>query len=91
MRGSKLRIKGRVDGHVPCRISSTGKTQKARSWALRKAFELVKFRAASEPLGATVEFDWTMPVQQILVNGEPAFIQPKECLRGKFVRLVLNR
>ena len=61
------------------------KTQKARSWALRKAFELVKFRAASELPGATVEFDWTMPVRQILVNGEPAFIQPKECLRGKFV------
>ena len=61
------------------------KTQKARSWALRKAFELMKLRAALELPGATVEFDWTIPVRQILVNGEPACIQPKECLRGKFV------
>ena len=61
------------------------KTQKARSWALRKAFELVKHRASSEIPGASIELDWTMPERKVLVNGEPAFIQTKDCLRGSFV------
>ena len=52
---------------------------------MRKAFELVKIRAAAEISGAKIEFDWDMPVRKILVNGEPAFIQQKESMRGSFV------
>ena len=68
-------------------VASRARTtaQKIRSLALRKPFELVKIRAASEIPGATVELDWTMPVRQVWVNGEPVVLQPKECLRGNFV------
>ena len=59
--------------------------QKARNWAFRKAFELVKLRASTEFQGAQMEFDWTMPTRRIMVNGEAAFVQTKESLRGTFV------
>ena len=59
--------------------------QKTRNWAFRKAFELVKLRASTEFQGAQVEFDWTMPTRRIMVNGEAAFVQTKESLRGTFV------
>ena len=61
------------------------KIQKARNWALRKAYELIQVRVVSEVPGAVVEFDWTMPVRKVLVNGESAFVQPKETLHGTFV------
>ena len=68
-------------------VASRARTtaQKIRSSALRKPFELVTIRAASEIPGATVELDWTMPVRQVWVNGEPVVLQPKKCLRGNFV------
>ena len=59
--------------------------QKARNWAFGKAFELVKLPAATESPGANVEFDWSMPTRRVLVNGEAAFVQTKESLRGFFV------
>ena len=59
--------------------------QKARNWAFRKAFELVKLRASTEFQGSQVEFDWTMPTRRIMVNREAAFVQTKESLRGTFV------
>ena len=59
--------------------------QKDRNWAFGKAFELVKLRASTEFPNAPVEFDWTMPTRRILVNGEAAFVQPKDSLRGSFV------
>ena len=61
------------------------KTQKARSWALRKAHDIAKARAAVAFPGARVEMDWIMPVRKVLVNGEPVFVQPKESLRGNFI------
>ena len=60
-------------------------SQKARNWAFRKAFELVKLRASTEFSDAVVEYDWSMPIRKILVNGEAAFEQPKDSLRGSFV------
>ena len=32
-----------------------------------------------------MEFDWAMPTRRIMVNGEAAFEQPKDSLRGSFV------
>ena len=37
----------------------------------------MKLRAESELHGATVKPDWTMPVKKQLINGEPAFLQPR--------------
>ena len=79
--GSKIELMGTSIAVSRART----KTQKARRWALRKAFELVKLRVATALPGATVEFDSTMLVIKILANGDPRFIQPKECLRGKLV------
>ena len=45
----------------------------------------MKLRAATESPGANVEFDWTMPTRRVLVNGEAAFAQTKESLRGTVV------
>ena len=61
------------------------KVQKSRTWALRKAFELLKHRAATASSRSKVEFDWEMPTRQVLVDGEPAFVQEKYTLRGIFV------
>ena len=79
--GSKIELMGTM--FVATRAPT--KTPKARSCGLRKVFELVKLRIASELAGATVELDWTMPEREILVNGKPAFDQTKDCLRGSFV------
>ena len=59
--------------------------QKTRTWALRKAFELIKHRDATATPGSKVDFDWEMPTRKILVDGEPAFVQEKDTLRGIFV------
>ena len=52
---------------------------------MRKAFELVKLRAAARIPGAKIVFDRDMPVRKVLVKGEPAFIQRKESMRRSFV------
>ena len=59
--------------------------QKARNLVFRNAFELVKLRASTEFPRANAEFDWTTPTRRILANGEAAFVQTKESLRGTFV------
>ena len=66
-------------------VRARTKIQKARNWVLRKAYELIQVRLASEFLGAVVKFDWAMPVRKVLGNGESAFVQPKETLHGSFV------
>ena len=35
--------------------------------------------------GAKVEFDWELPTRKVSLNGEPAFLQDKDTLRGIFV------
>ena len=52
------------------------KVQKSRNWVFHKALEIQ---------GANIEFDWTMPIRRISVNGDPACLQPKESLHGTFV------
>ena len=79
--GAKIEIMGT---HVFA-VRARTKIQKARNLVLRKAYELIQVRVASEFPGAVVEFDWTMPVRKVLVNGESAFVQPKETLHGTFV------
>ena len=79
--GAKIEIMGTQLFAVRART----KIQKARNLALRKAYELIQFRLASEFLGAVVKLDWAMPVRKVLMNGESAFIQPKETLHGTFM------
>ena len=35
--------------------------------------------------GAQVEFDWELPTRKVFVDGEPAFLQDKDTLRGILV------
>ena len=78
-RGSEVRAQGTKLKVAP----ALTKLNKSRNWALNKAHELVRGAATD---GATVEVQ-KKPERKVLVNGDPAFEQPKDVSKGSFVGL----